>query len=125
MKNIDGVVSKGRIVQVGTAGYTENGDQMLTRWYCEGGDVAINFSAKGPDESAIGGWTFRELHAIANGIGPNVERVRTIEINLCEHCWHGDCVLLSNPPISVSTCCWCGDKKSERPETSEKHGRFV
>ena len=85
---------KGRIRFVGTAGYADDGRQRLEHWQVEGnGDgVGFNLSAHGPDEPVIGGWTFRELHAIANGTGPNVEPVRSVD------------------PLPSVTCASCGRK---------------
>lgn len=77
--NEDRADRKARVAKVGTAGYTADGGQLLAYWQVVGGAHGVNYMAHGPDEPVIGGWTFRELHAIANGTGPNVERVRSIE----------------------------------------------
>lgn len=66
--------TKGRIVHVGEASYVD-GVPTLKHWIVSGGPYGARFPVVGPDDPCVGGWTFRELHAIANGVGGDVEQV--------------------------------------------------
>lgn len=70
--------SKGRIVRVGRASYSDEGLPLLGGWTTSGGEVGWHCLAYGPDDVVMAGWTFRELHAIANGTGPDIESVREL-----------------------------------------------
>jgi hypothetical protein len=67
--------AKGRIREVGKAYYDANGIPTLTGWFLDGGPYGVRYPVAGPDDPCVGGWTFRELHAIANGVGEGIEAV--------------------------------------------------
>lgn len=42
----------------------------------------------------------------------------------CNHCFHDEMMLLTNPPKMQRYCCWCGEKSIWEKEMGGKHGPY-